>query len=142
MISKVSILQLYLRIWTHESVTIWFRRTCWLLVAVHIVTMLAFVLAMIFVCTPVSFSWHYWDGLHEGRCLNRSALLYALGAVNIGYDVVVFVLPLHNFLKLNISGGRKIGVCTIFMVGILVTICSIVRYYLHNFILIAHDNGS
>lgn len=128
MLTKISILQLYLRIWTEDSVSIWFRRTCWFLIVVHIVTILAFVFSEIFICTPVAYSWHFWDGLHMGRCANRAAQLYALGAINICYDVVVFVLPLHNFLKLNISWRRKTGVLTIFMVGMLVTICSIVSH--------------
>lgn len=106
--------------------SVWFRRTCWIMIAVHLATILAFVFSEIFICTPVAYSWHYWDGLHMRRCANRAAQLYALGAINICYDVVVFVLPLHNFLKLNISWQRKTGVLTIFMVGMLVTICSIV----------------
>ncbi|EMF07960.1 uncharacterized protein SEPMUDRAFT_31767, partial [Sphaerulina musiva SO2202] len=127
MLTKVSILQLYLRIWSEDAVSIWFRRTCWFLVAVHLVTILAFVFSEIFICSPVPYSWHFWDGLHQGSCANRAAQLYALGAINICYDVVVFILPLHNFLKLNISWRRKTGVLTIFMVGMLVTICSIIR---------------
>lgn len=126
MLTKVSILQLYLRIWSEDAVSIWFRRTCWFLVAVHLVTILAFVFSEIFICSPVPYSWHFWDGLHQGSCANRAAQLYALGAINICYDVIVFILPLHNFLKLNISWRRKTGVLTIFMVGMLVTICSIV----------------
>ncbi|CAK1359630.1 unnamed protein product [Cercospora beticola] len=127
MVTKVSILQLYLRIWTEDATSIWFRRVCWFLIAVHVVTIVAFVFAEIFSCGPVSFGWTFWDGLHDGYCINRSAELYALGAINICYDVVVFILPLHNFLKLNISWRRKTGVLLIFMVGLLVTICSIVR---------------
>jgi len=128
MITKVSILQLYLRIWTVEAVSRWFRRTCWICIVVLILTMLAFVFSLIFQCTPVHFAWLYWDGLHNpGHCVNRPAQIYVLGAFNIAYDVIVFVLPLHHFLKLNISWRRKFGVCLIFMVGMLVTICSIVR---------------
>ncbi|KAF2206935.1 hypothetical protein CERZMDRAFT_22441, partial [Cercospora zeae-maydis SCOH1-5] len=127
MVSKVSILQLYLRIWTIDAVSIWFRRLCGFLIIVHSITIVAFVFAVIFSCGPVSYGWTFWDGLHTGYCINRSAMLYALGAINICYDVLVFILPLHNFLKLNISWRRKTGVLLIFMVGLLVTICSIVR---------------
>lgn len=126
MLTKISVLQLYLRIWSEDAVTVWFRRFCWLLILIHTLTIIGFCFAEIFICTPVPYSWTYWDGLHHGHCGNQAALLYALGAVNICYDVIVFVLPLHNFLKLNISWERKAGVCTIFMVGLLVTICSIV----------------
>lgn len=127
MITKVSVLQLYLRIWTAEAVSHWFRRTCWAFIWILITTMFAFVISLIFQCGPVSYAWNDWDGLHKGTCINRAGQIYALGAINIAYDVFVFVLPLHNFLKLNISWRRKMGVCMIFMVGLLVTVCSIVR---------------
>lgn len=90
-------------------------------------TMLSFVISLVFQCTPVSYAWNDWDGLHKGHCIGREGNIYALGAINIGYDVFVFILPLHNFLKLKISWRRKMGVCLIFMVGLVVTICSVVR---------------
>ncbi|SMR64537.1 unnamed protein product [Zymoseptoria tritici ST99CH_3D1] len=125
--TKVSILQLYLRIWTEDATSRWFRLTCWILILLQIVTMLSYCISIIFMCTPVAYSWKWWDGLHSGHCVNRKAQIYSLGAINICFDVIVFILPLHNFLKLNISWKRKMGVCTIFMVGVLVTVCSIIR---------------
>lgn len=126
MITRISILQLYLRIWREAAVGIWFRRTCWALIWIHVVTLSAYCLSFVFQCTPVSYAWTFWSGLIKGTCVNRQGQIYSLGAINICYDVVVFVLPLHNFLKLNISWRRKTGVLTIFMVGLLVTICAIV----------------
>ncbi|EME38910.1 hypothetical protein DOTSEDRAFT_117662, partial [Dothistroma septosporum NZE10] len=127
MLTKVSILQLYLRIWTEGAVSKWFRRTCWIAIIIHLCTLLAFALSFVWQCGPVSYSWTQWDGLHSGHCIGRAGHIYALGAVNIAYDVFVFMLPLHNFLKLNISWRRKTGVCLIFMAGLVVTICSIIR---------------
>ncbi|CAK3788594.1 unnamed protein product [Lecanosticta acicola] len=126
-LTKVSILQLYLRIWTVEAVSRWFRLAVWSLILLNLVTMLAFALSLVAQCSPISYAWHDWDLLHVGHCVNQQAQIYVLGAFNIAYDVVVFIFPLHNFLKLNISWQRKFGVCLIFMVGLLVTICSIVR---------------
>ncbi|KAK4608995.1 hypothetical protein CLAFUW4_14361 [Fulvia fulva] len=127
MLTKVSILQLYLRIWTEEAVSRWFRRTCWVFIVIHLLTLLGFAFSFVAQCSPVSYTWTQWDGLHEGHCVQQAAQIYVLGAINIAYDVFVFVLPLHNFLKLNISWRRKTGVCLIFMAGLVVTICSIVR---------------
>jgi hypothetical protein len=125
--TKVSILQLYLRIWTEDAASRWFRRTCWILILLQILTMVSYGVSLVFMCTPISHAWLWWDGVHRGHCVNRPAQLYSLGAINICFDVIVFLLPLHNFLKLNISWRRKIGVCTIFTVGVFVTVCSIVR---------------
>ncbi|CZT14431.1 uncharacterized protein RCC_00408 [Ramularia collo-cygni] len=127
MVTRISILQLYLRIWREAAVGVWFRRTCWILIWVHVVTLFAYCISLVFQCTPVAYAWTAWDGLHKGTCVNRQGQLYSLGAINICYDVIVFVLPLHNFLKLNISWRRKTGVLTIFMVGLLVTICAVIR---------------
>ena len=131
-----------------EAVSRWFRLAIWLLIFLNLITMLGFALSLVAQCGPISYvrlpilstipvglrltmalaqAWHNWDGLHVGHCVNRSAQIYVLGAFNIAYDVIVFVFPLHNFLKLNISWQRKFGVCLIFMIGLLVTVCSIVR---------------
>lgn len=125
-LTKISILQLYLRIWTKEAVSRWFRRTCWILIGINSLTMLGFGFSLVAQCSPVSYAWTFWDGLHAGACVDRPAQIYVLGAFNITYDVFVFVLPLHNFLKLNIGWRRKFGVCLVFMVGLLVTVCSVV----------------
>ncbi|KAL4962951.1 uncharacterized protein BDV14DRAFT_202393 [Aspergillus stella-maris] len=49
-------------------------------------------------------------------------------------DVVILVLPMPTLIKLNLSLGRKIGICLMFAVGILVTAVSIIRLIaVHNF---------
>lgn len=54
MLTKVSILQLYLRIWTKEAGSRWFRRTCWVLIIIHLLTLLGFALSFVGQCSPVS----------------------------------------------------------------------------------------
>lgn len=59
--------------------------------------------------------------------LNMEPFTYAYGALNIATDVLVFVLPIHGLLNLKISWQKTLGLCNLFLVGILVTICSIIR---------------
>ncbi|KAK4497496.1 hypothetical protein PRZ48_011947 [Zasmidium cellare] len=54
-------------------------------------------------------------------------LTYSYGAVSVSYDVLIFFLPIHSLLKLNITWQRKVGVCAVFLVGFVVTIIAIVR---------------
>ncbi|KAF2169580.1 hypothetical protein M409DRAFT_52112 [Zasmidium cellare ATCC 36951] len=77
-------------------------------------------------CVPVSSTWNYIQG-EKGICINLPALTYSYGAVSVSYDVLIFFLPIHSLLKLNITWQKKVGVCAVFLVGFVVTIIAIVR---------------
>lgn len=66
---------------------------------------------------------------YRGTCINAMAQIYAGAGVNTFMDLVVFVLPIPRLLKVQISTRRKIGVCATFLVGLFVTLCSIIRLY-------------
>ncbi|KAK3048241.1 hypothetical protein LTR09_010402 [Extremus antarcticus] len=50
-----------------------------------------------------------------------------MAAINIILDLVVFVLPIPKILRLNTSTSKKIGICLTFLVGLFVTVVSIIR---------------
>lgn len=125
--TKISLILLYLRIWTVDSVTPAFRIACWTLIAILASTACAGTFAIIFQCSPVPYAWLSVAGDIQGNCINIEAFTYTYGALNICYDVIVFFLPVHSLLKLQITWPRKVGVIGAFLVGFLVTICSIVR---------------
>lgn len=125
--TKMSLVLLYLRIWTADSVTPAFRIACWTLIAILASTAAAGAFAIIFQCTPVSYAWLSITGEIQGKCIRIGAFTYTFGALNICYDVIVFFLPVHSLLKLRITWPRKVGVIGAFLVGFWVTICSIVR---------------
>lgn len=66
---------------------------------------------------------------YRGYCINSMAQIYAGSATNITMDLVVFVLPIPRLLKVQISTRRKVGICATFLVGLFVTLCSIIRLY-------------
>lgn len=126
MAAKIAIVLLYLRIWTAESLTKAFRVACWAMIAVLIATAIAFDLAVIFQCSPISYAWtHVTRG--TGSCIAVEPLMLAFGALNVIYSVVVFLLPVYSILRLSISVHKKIGVSSIFAIGLVVTIATIVR---------------
>ncbi|KAK4614661.1 hypothetical protein CLAFUR0_09421 [Fulvia fulva] len=130
--TKIAVVLLYLRIWSSSRITKAFRVTSWTIIGSLVVTCIAFDFGLIFQCVPVSSIWGYING-EAGQCVNLPALTYTFRAISICYDVLIFFLPIHSLMKLNIAWQRKVGVCFVFLVGFVVTICGIVRlqYLVH-----------
>lgn len=127
MLTKTSLVLTYLRIWKADSVSSAFRIACWTLVAMLNATWIAGAFAIIFQCAPVDYTWLAISGTVEGHCIALEPFTYAYAALNIAFDVIVFFLPIHSLLKLKVPWPRKFGLCAVFLVGFLVTICSIIR---------------
>ena len=87
-----------------------------------------FLFSFIFQCRPLSYTWNQWDGEHEGVCLNVKLATLFNSALNIFFDLVVFFLPVPNLIALQSRSTKsKVGVVVIFLVGLFVTVCSVVR---------------
>lgn len=127
MITKGSLVLLYLRIWTADSVSQSFRRTCWAMFGILISTATAGAFAIIFQCTPIPYAWRSVTGNLTGKCIQLEPFTYTYAALNITYDFIVLLLPCYSILKLRLSWQKKLGICAVFLVGFLVTICSIIR---------------
>ncbi|GAB7336690.1 hypothetical protein MBLNU13_g10360t1 [Cladosporium sp. NU13] len=77
---------------------------------------------------PLSYFWNQWDGEHEGSCPGTEVIMNTNSAFNIFFDLVVFSLPVPHIMSLQIRDTRrKVGILLTFLVGLFVTICSIVR---------------
>jgi hypothetical protein len=79
-------------------------------------------------CRPVNYFWKQWDGEHHGQCINFQLGTYIGSGVNILFDLIVFFLPVPKLAKLQVRDTRrKVGVILTFLVGLFVTLCSIIR---------------
>ncbi|KAK5171457.1 uncharacterized protein LTR77_004602 [Saxophila tyrrhenica] len=126
MFTKVAIVLLYLRIFP-SSVTTWFRTACYTIIGVCIACTIGVLPTVAFECSPISGAYLRWDGETETKCLNTTAQVVSMAAVNILLDLVVFILPIPKIIKLNISANKKVGICFTFLVGLFVTAVSAVR---------------
>ena len=79
---------------------------------------------LLFQCSPVRRSWRPST---PGHCLPNDATFYGLAAVTIVFDVVIFLLPIPLLVKLNINVKKKIVLVCVFLLGLLTTVCSIMR---------------
>lgn len=108
---KISILALYLRVFTKQGV----RLTCYVLIGIIVVNCFAFSFVAIFQCSPIAFVWN--KSIPGGKCFNIQALYQASSAPNIATDLVIMVLPIPAIWQLQAPKIRKIGLVLIFLTG-------------------------
>jgi hypothetical protein len=126
-LTKISIVLLYLRIFPKE-VSPRFTHACYLVIGLLAAYGVAMCIFFSLQCTPVSYFWVQWDREHTGTCINFNLGTYIGSAINIAFDLVVFFLPVPKLTKLQVRDKRrKVGVILTFLVGLFVTLCSIIR---------------
>ncbi|SMY20669.1 unnamed protein product [Zymoseptoria tritici ST99CH_1A5] len=123
---KLSLVLLYLRIWPAESGNYKFRRLCKVIAVFLLLGVLSCIPATIFACHPILTALNK-PNRAGGACIDRIALYYAVGGINVVLDIIVIVIPLPLLLKLRMSTLRRSGIISCFLVGFIVTACSIVR---------------
>jgi hypothetical protein len=113
---KLSALYFYLRVFITRETTYRVLRmlalgTGFLIIANYV----AFVVAAIFQCNPVSYWWGKFDGSVVGTCFNVQAFYRAMCVPNLFTDVLVLALPMGSIVKLNLPMAKKISLTFIFM---------------------------
>ena len=122
--TKISLVLLYLRIFLTDARAL--RAVCWIIISALAMCLVAFEFATIFQCVPISYNWTEFNG-GAGHCTARKAQVYAAAGVNIFFDILVIFMPLRQILRLGISPLKKAGICSVFLVGVVVIACSCVR---------------
>lgn len=122
-LTKTSIVVLYLRIFPSKH----FRYMCWGMLAFIVCFAIVFLVTLLTYCVPFEYVWQMWDNRHVGKCINMTAQTYVCAALNIIMDVTIFLMPIPKLMKLETDWKTKVGVILTFLLGLFVTICSIVR---------------
>ncbi|KAL4745346.1 hypothetical protein BDW72DRAFT_208267 [Aspergillus terricola var. indicus] len=120
---KLSMLFLYLRLFPNAIL----RTAVLVSLAITSLWALGSFLAQVFSCKPISYYWNQWDGEHEGRCSSHNSLLLAHSIINIFLDILVIALPMPVLVRLQMSIEKRVGMCLMFAVGLVVTVISILR---------------
>lgn len=121
---KLSLSAFYLYIFPGK----WTRRLLWATVVFNVVSGIAFVVAGIVQCVPISFFWfRYTDPGASGHCIDINAFGWSHAAVSIAVDVWLIAIPLSQLRKLQLHWKKKIAVALMFLLGTFVTVVSILR---------------
>lgn len=62
-----------------------------------------------------------------GTCLPFAPVNYIISSTNIFLDIFIFMLPIPIFLSTSINKRLKMELSFLFALGLLVTVCSIVK---------------
>ncbi|KAF2097474.1 hypothetical protein NA57DRAFT_77731 [Rhizodiscina lignyota] len=120
-LDKVAILCMYYRIF---QVNQGFRIAAHCVNAFIILSGIAYILATIFQCTPVSGT---WNKTINPKCINSEAFWISYATINIFTDLVLLILPVRQVMRLKLSRLEKLGLCLVFCTGCFATVTSIVR---------------
>ncbi|KAL1867792.1 hypothetical protein Plec18167_008538 [Paecilomyces lecythidis] len=82
------------------------------------------VLETLLLCRPLAYN---WDTTIDGVCGERNATFVAAGTLNLVTDLMVMALPIPHIWKLKLSVAKKLALCLVFCMGLLVSVISIVR---------------
>lgn len=121
---KVALCIAYLRILRRTTTSKIYKYLIWSVMVACILGHVIGTLVLIFQCRPVRKS---WLPLTTGTCLPNNTTFYGLAAVTIFFDVVIFFLPIPLLLSLNMELAKKLILCGVFLLGLLTTVCSILR---------------
>jgi hypothetical protein len=112
---KLSLLFFLLRIFPKPLT----RGLLWATVGFTVLWGLAFVLAGVFQCQPISFYWKSWDHEARGKCVSVNALNWSNAIISIVLDVWMLALPLYEVFQIQLSWRKKLSVTLMFVVGTL-----------------------
>ncbi|KAF6813865.1 integral membrane protein [Colletotrichum plurivorum] len=89
-----------------------------------IVHAVMFLFLVMFQCLPVQ---SIWDRSIEGKCLNITAIGYGGAAISIFEDIVLFIMPVGELLKLQLGRKKKWALVFMFGLGSFACIASMIR---------------
>ncbi|KAI9651934.1 MAG: hypothetical protein M1831_007476 [Alyxoria varia] len=119
---KYTFLLLYLRIFP----TYWLKASIWAAIGVVSAWVVSIEFVLIFQCRPARGA---WDKTLNAKCIDTKALYAAQSVPTIVFDVVILMMPMPLVWRLQSNWKAKVGVTSMFLMGGLVTIISIIRFY-------------
>ncbi|KAI9755041.1 MAG: hypothetical protein M4579_004444 [Chaenotheca gracillima] len=122
-VTKVSILLLFLRIFGPKQILIW---STWILIGVMAAYYLAATLAKVLICTPIK---KQWEPEVPGFCLNTNAIFLTDCIFSIVSDFYILITPMPLIWNLRMPVRRRLGVMSVFAMGIFACLASILRTY-------------
>jgi hypothetical protein len=117
---KLAILLQFMRIFVPLHQRNWMFWICHAVIWFNFIYFIIFVFLVIFHCRPMTKGWttKFYPEI-EGSCLDLRAPYIAGAAINAASDLLIVILPQPLIWNLQLSSKRKIGLCAIFLVGLL-----------------------
>ncbi|KAH9838913.1 integral membrane protein [Teratosphaeria destructans] len=138
--TRLSLCLFYYRLVKDSGLT-WFSWLVHFSVAFTLAICVAFVLLIIFLCTPVKYYWEF-PPTTSGQCLDEGKATLAAGIINILADVLTTLVPVPLVMRLKMPLRQRIGCAVIFGMGFIVILAAIVRtYYIWKGLMDSYDES-
>ena len=111
MLSRLSIVLLYLRIFTNKTA----RFFCWVVFTFLILNCITTVIAAQLECLPLAYTWD--KTIKGGRCFNQMLWYKLTNFPNVIADVAIFLLPVQTIWTLKASTARRAGIALVCLTG-------------------------
>lgn len=106
--------------WTRIFVPLGQRNTfywaCRIAMAFNFMLYVSTIAATALACIPLQKLWSPWL---EGTCIDRKALDESTASFNLALDIFILLLPHRVIWKLQMTTARKVGISSVFSVGLL-----------------------
>lgn len=85
-------------------------------------------------CRPVSYNWdmvldrNSSNDITHGYCLNLEILAYVSNAISLFQDVLILLFAIPLLWMLDLTVGKRVGVCLMLLVGLFVCAASALRF--------------
>ncbi|RYP41691.1 hypothetical protein DL767_000896 [Monosporascus sp. MG133] len=122
-VPKVTILLLYLRIFTQREI----RIITWIVIGVVVANFFTSGLIVgLTICQPFAYKWD--KTIPGGRCANLMAAYRLISIPNLVTDLAILFLPFYPLWHLQMNKPLKVGIFLTFMTGSLGIITAIIRF--------------
>ncbi|KAF2971587.1 hypothetical protein GQX73_g1923 [Xylaria multiplex] len=111
MFSRVSVVVLYLRIFTDK----WARAACWVVIAFLVSICIGNIITAQVACKPLAYTWD--KSIPGGTCINQLLWYQATNFFSLAADVFVLLLPIKTIWSLQTSFSQKIGIALVCLTG-------------------------
>ncbi|GAW19082.1 hypothetical protein ANO14919_085660 [Xylariales sp. No.14919] len=118
---KSSILIEWHRLFAPSRARTAFTISCSALLTVNVLSYAGLLITLNLNCRPFE---RIWNKAIQGSCIDLRTIHLAAATVNLILNVATLLLPQRIIWKLQLSYPKKIGVSTVFTIGILATIAS------------------
>ncbi|KAI0906217.1 hypothetical protein F4823DRAFT_607967 [Ustulina deusta] len=119
---KSSILIEWHRVFAPTRTQSVFTMTCLTLLAVNVLSYAGLFITLNLNCRPFE---RIWNKTIQGSCIDLRTIHLAAAIIDLILDVAILLLPQRIIWKLQLSYPKKIGISTVFTIGILATIASL-----------------
>ena len=106
-LSRISVVLLYLRIFTNRTARIF----CWAVIAFLIGNYIAFLVAANLECIPLAYTWD--KIIPGGHCFNQILWYELSNFPNIAADISIMLLPIQTVWTIKASNTRKAGIALV-----------------------------